>query len=402
MSGPLDAVSSTVCKADFIPWNDPDILADAVKRLKASQAVADELADSNGKHPSRDVIQRRCHKFGIELKTVNQNVIKPDDPGKIINFMARGRTLAEMEAKGISKDDLKIDGYETYETRNNWHELVYLLLPVIEKRKVQPKLWTHAWAPGGESYLMVQFPKKKTAKWDKIKVVPLADVHYGSNSHMAEKFREYVNWIASRDDVFAVIVGDLLENSHGDSCRGVAIYEQEVRPASQVQEMADILAPIAHKILVAHPGNHEDRSRARDYDPLERLCEILEIPYSYFPVYMDVNWNSYVFSFHIQHGRSGAQSEGGKINAALKVLHNNEHICFVISAHVHDSKLLQKDRVVRDRANFRLALKKQFIIICPSFLNFFNSYADKAGYEPGSTGTVNCDLFSNGDYHASA
>lgn len=395
----LDAVATTDTKHDTTryPWQDP-IQFDEMYE-KCNKCVTD-MAIEWGCSQSTISVWRKKH-----AREPGRPGGKPRQrsPAEIIQYMTKGRKLDEMASKGITRESLNdIEGYDVYETRNNWQELTYLLLPVIKKREIKPKIWTYQWAPGGESYLMVQFPKRGTKNWKKIKVVPLADVHFGSNAHMAEKFREYVNWIASRDDVFVVIVGDLLENAHGDSCKGIAEYEQEIRPASQVQQMADILSPIAHKILVAHPGNHEDRSRTRDYDPLERLCELLDVPYSYFPVHMDLNWNSYVFSFHIQHGRSGAQSEGGKINSALKVLHNSEHTCFVISAHVHDSKVLQKDRVVRDRVNFRLALKKQYVIICPSFLSFFSSYADKAGYEPGSTGTVNCDLYPDGDYFATA
>lgn len=320
-----------------------------------------------------------------------------DRTAYLVKFLSKGRTEQELEEAGINKEELTVDGYELYETRNSYMETIYLLLPEVAPVEVKPRIWTHRWAPSGRPYLWVQFPK---TKWDKIKIVPLADVHFGHHAHKSELFREYVNWIASRDDVYCVIVGDLLENAHGDSNKGTGMYSQDLRPKSQLNGMAELLAPIAHKILWAIPGNHEDRSATRDYDPLERLCEKLGIPYSWDAIYVDVLWMGRVFTFHCKHGRSASRKEGGKLNAAIESLHMQEHVCFEISAHVHDAVVKKKDRIIRDRVNFDLVQRKQYVIICPAFLEYFNTYASKGGWEPGASGTINCELFPNGDYHA--
>lgn len=314
----------------------------------------------------------------------------------VIKFLSRGRTEAELEAAGLNLSDVKAEGYETYCTRNTHGEKVYLLLPEIRKVKLKPKVWKYQWQPDGQPYIWVDMP----SKWDKLKIVPLADVHFGSVAHLDTKFREYINYIAENDNVFAVILGDLLENSHGDSNKGVSIYEQDIRPKSQVEQMCELLSPIAHKILWAIPGNHEDRSRIRDYDPLERICEKLDIPYNYMPIYADIIWNDHIFTFHCSHGRSGAGTKGGKINSAIKPQNMQEHVHFTISAHVHDAMVNRTSRICRDRVNFKLEEKKQYVIICPSFMGYFESYAAKSGYEPGSVGAITCDLYSNGDYHS--
>jgi hypothetical protein len=326
------------------------------------------------------------------------------DPG-LTAFLAKGRTAEEIAAQGFALDDARnVDGYDLFETRNHLQQLTYLLLPKLRKGlKLKPPIWSHRWAVDDDGtpqpYLMIQMPD---TKWDKIKVVPLADIHYGAAASMTDKLREYVNWIATSPNTFCFLNGDIMENAHGDSCKGVAIYEQEVRPASQVEQMAEILAPIAHKILWAIPGNHEDRSRTRDYDPLERLCEQLHVPYSYEPIFVDLLWKGTPFSFHAQHGRAGGQTKGGKMNAAARPQEMQEFVMFTVMAHVHDGDVSRNTRICRDRVNFRLELKKQYIIICPSFFRYFGSYASKAGYKPGSYGAINIDLFANGDYHANA
>jgi hypothetical protein len=328
---------------------------------------------------------------------------EPPDVGKLARYMSRGRTEAEITAKGYSVAEAKaVAGYDLFETRNQYQERVYLLLPQIAKVPLQPKVWTHRWATADgrpQPYLMVQMPERK---WPKLKVVPIADVHYGSMSCMTDKLREYVNWIAENDNVFAFIGGDLFENAHGDSNHGISMYEQDVRPRSQIDQMAEILSPIAHRILWAIPGNHEDRSRSRDYDPLERLCDALEIPYSYEPVFVDVLWRGNVFAFYDQHGHTSSQTEGGKLNAAARPLEMQEFVHFCIMAHVRSGKVDDSTRICRDRVTFELKFRKQYIVICRSFYRYFGSYASKAGYKPGSYGSVNMDLFPNGDYHANS
>jgi hypothetical protein len=119
-------------------------------------------------------------------------------------------------------------------------------------------------------------------------------------------------------------------------------------------------------------------------------------------VFVDINWKGNVFTFHDQHGRAGGQTKGGKMNAAARPQEMQEHVMFTIMAHVHDGDVSRNTRICRNRVDFCLELKKQYIIICPSFFGYFGSYASKAGYKPGSYGSINCDLFANGDYHANS
>lgn len=322
----------------------------------------------------------------------------------LAEFLTSGKRQHEIEKYfGTSLSEVLSDiptGYELFQTVDEHHVTVYVLIPTIpHDYDLQDKVWTYRWQGDGQPYLWIQMPE---TSWNKIKVVPIADLHDGNIASNLAKFREWVNWIKSRDDVFAFINGDLFENAHGDSNRGVSMYEQTTRPRGQLDEMVHILAPIAHKILWAIPGNHEDRSRTRDYDPLEWLCDKLKIPYSYYPVYVDVLWKGMVFTFFCQHGNTGSQTKGGKLNAASRPLKFQEHVMFTVMAHVHDALSNTVIRVCRDRVNFKLLEKKQYIIVCPAFLSYFGSYASKQLYEPGAQGTINCELYASGDYHATS
>jgi hypothetical protein len=360
---------------------------------RLAEVYPDRFAnDANWRREKRRARVKYPHLFGGE------NPLPP-----IAKYMKRARTEADIVAEGFTLSQAGgLEGFDLFETRNERFETVYLLLPeVVESVVTKPRKVKHRWATdvdgSPQPYMMVQIPSSSDPK---LKIVPLADVHYGASSAMVDKLREYVNWIADRDDTFCFLNGDMFENAHGDSCRGVAIYEQEVRPKTQLEELAHILAPIAHKILWAHPGNHEDRSRTRDYDPLERLCELLHIPYSYEPIYVDILWRGNVFSFHAKHGNTSSQTKGGKMNAAMRPQKFQDFTMFTVMSHVHDGDASRNVRICRDRENFRLVQRKQYTVITPSFFGYFGSYASKAGYEPGSYGAINMELFANGDYHA--
>jgi len=359
---------------------------------------------------SDDELQEFVNEKGLKYESVSRFRRKlrgknPKAKKSLVEFLTSGKRDFEIEeyfGKPVSEVLSEApDGYELFKTRDEHLNQVYVLIPEVPMSyELKPKIWTYRWQPDGQPYLWIKFPDDFDRK--KIKIVPIADLHAGNQACNMAKFREWVNWIASREDVFAFINGDLFENAHGDSNKGISIYEQTTRPRGQLDELLNILAPIAHKILWAIPGNHEDRSRTRDFDPLEWLCDKLQVPYSYFPVFVDVLWKGFVFDFFCQHGNTGSGTKGGKMNAAGRPLKWNEQTCFTVMAHVHDATTNTTVCIVRDRKNFELIEKKQYVLICPAFLNYFGSYAAKANLEPGAQGTINCELFANGDYHLSS
>jgi len=324
-----------------------------------------------------------------------------------VNFLSQGRTYREIQGRfGVKHDFIEkkleqsIQGFELYRTRNNYQEEIFVYLPdITEEITVKDKIWTYKRQSDGDPYLWIQFPE---LPYKKLILVPLADIHRGALAHDKERFEEYVNWIARTNNVYAFITGDLLELAYGETLKGIAVFEQSERPIDQRLEMTRLLSKIAHKILWAIPGNHEYRSKKYDFNPLEWICDKLDIPYFDEPVYADVLWNGYVFDFFCQHGVSGSQTKGGKINAASKPLQYQEFTMFTLYSHVHDGMVNKVQRICRDRVNFKLKIKKQYVVICPSFLKYFGTYAARSGYAPGSLGAVACEIYAGGDYHASS
>lgn len=336
----------------------------------------------------------------------------------LINFLSTPKTLFEISEKfERSEDEMKIylekrqklENYNLFILRNKSQKSIYVYAPEEKSGlAIKPRIWKfrqHKDLP----YLWISFPNDLNFK--KIILAPISDMHYGSLAHVSKKFDDYLNWIARSSNVFGFLVGDALENCHADSPPG-AMFEQSMRPREQIINFRKKLAPLAHKILFGVPGNHEARSTKKtDIDPLYfGICEPLGIPYFDEPVFVDILWKNYVFTMYCRHGNGNAQTKGGKINKALKPLDFQEHIMFNIMGHVHDPMLDDTPRICRERifdkdgnlTSFRLVHKKQYTIICPSFLSYFGSYGAREGYGPPNTNITTCEIYPNGKYHATS
>lgn len=353
--------------------------------------------------------------------------IKNADQNKLVELLSSPRTAAEISAAfpALSSPE-KVraatlpDGWKLFEQKNARNEPVFLILRSEEKAGVKPRIWSY-WredfrkAPGEtpQPYLWIQMPHDLPT--GELRIVPLSDVHYGARAHSRDRFQRYVDWIAKTDNVFAFLNGDIIENALGDSIGG-AVYESIMTPEEQLwgskvlqgePGIIEILRPIAHKTLWAQPGNHEWRTwKKANIDPLKVICRELGIPYFAEPIFADVLAWGHRFTFYCHHGVSGSQTKGGKMNAARRPAGFQDPIHFIIMGHVHDSMANVETVIERHREYdehgrviaHRLVERPRYTIICPSFYGFFDSYGARAGYSPGSWGSVACILYKDGNY----
>jgi hypothetical protein len=346
-------------------------------------------------------------------------IIKPEN---LVLSLAQPRTLAEiakeLDRKVLTEAQLRgmalPPGYVIFEQRSPSGVPVFLALAPPPVTAEQPRDWSIWQNPKGQPYIWIQFHNRDLKR---IRLIPVSDVHYGARAHSRQRFQEYVNWIRDTPDVYCFLNGDIIENAI-DGAIGGAVYESCMTPDEQIwgthdkrePGMIEILRPIAHKILWALPGNHEWRTwKAANLDPLRVICSELKIPYYNEPIFADVLAWGHRFPFYCQHGASGSGTKGGKLNAAGRPAEFQEHIAFVIMGHVHDSMANDVTRIVRRRTfdaqgrltGFRLEERSQYTVIAPSFMQYFGTYGTRAGYAPGSWGTVSCTLHDDGSYRVS-
>lgn len=316
----------------------------------------------------------------------------------LIDFLTKAKTIDQTskkfkvsEERALRAVKKKRKGHRLISQFNVHDEKTFLLLPEDPKKIViKKRIWTPRLQKEGQPYIIVKFPNR--LDWKKIKIVPISDVAFGSRLHNAELFDEYVNWISRNPQVFIFLNGDIL--SHRKNLETL----EDVMHAFKYK-----ISRIAHKILWAQQGDEERKSWKTHggFDPLKTICDEFDISYFDEPVYADIFWKKHIFSFFCFHGFTGAQTKGGKINAAIRPLDFQEHIMFTVMSHAQDSLAKEKLRVCRDSVNFDLVEKAQEVIICPTFSKYFGSERARKGYTPPSEGTITCNLEPDGKYYIS-
>ncbi len=335
------------------------------------------------------------------------------DKTLLISFLSQGRAIQEIsvnfkitprKTERLLQEIKVMPEYQVFRHRNHFNQQIFTCVSRKPEPEIKSRVWQIRRHPS-KPYLWINLPD---TDFKKIKIIPLSDIHYGEKGHLTDRFRKYVRWIAKTENAFCFLNGDLIGNGLPDS-PGTVIFNQFMSPQEQIEGLIEELRPIAHKILWSLPGGHEFRTIARtSIDPSQIVCDRLGIPYFSGPVYVDISWMGYDFTFYCMHGRRTPATEGGKLNKAVFPLKRQEFVMFVICGHFHDPTTNKVIRICREREfnkageiiDFKLLEKKQYVVVCPSFFGYFGTYAEHAGYFPTSKGSVVCELYPNGDYHA--
>ncbi|NQU83574.1 MAG: metallophosphoesterase [Parcubacteria group bacterium] len=342
---------------------------------------------------------------------------KPNNKN-LVNFLKIGRTAKEIaEHFSIPVEDIKNlvvgleDEFNVFPSVNKKREPIFLAKEKPAEDTVPNRIWTYTVAKDEygrpQPFITVRLPDD--VPWEKVKIYPFGDLHYGAGGFDEEIFEAFMELITEKEYAFVVLPGDLIENALGGSIGG-AVYEQNIPPRKQILELREKLRPIAHKALLYLPGNHEWRSfKAAGLDPLEfGFCEHLGIPYFSEPVHLDILWHGQVFSFYIRHGKGNAATPGGKMNIVAKPLSANEHMHFTVMGHVHvpaSDKNIKRCREYiyddnGDILDMRIVERTEHLVICSAIYKFFGTYGSRAEYSANAKKLVHaCVLEPSGKYY---
>src|SRR3989344_6729940 len=337
------------------------------------------------------------------------------DKKDFCDFLRKARKAEEVSQKfSISNAQLKklladpIMGHELFPLYDDNGELFYRYCVLPEKLEVKPRIWRSTLSEDPQKpYQVINMPSD--VNWERITMIPLYDIQWGSTGHDEKKLNDYIQFIEETDNAFAFLGGDILQNALINSPGG-SVYDQIIRPKEQGPTFIKKFLPIAHKILWAITGNHEARTeKVADINPLSFVCRDLGIPYFDQPAYTDINWKGHTFKLFSQHGTSGAGTPGGRVNAAMRPVIFTEFTHFYVMGHVNDVFANPTIRTCRERIyeekngkkvlkEIRLVERPQYIIIAPSFETYHGTYAARAALTPFATGEVSCRLNADGSY----
>ena len=231
--------------------------------------------------------------------------------------------------------------------------------------------------------------------WESIQLAPLYDVHMGHKQHDKEMFARHLRWIKETPNVLTWNGGDLIENASKLSV-GSGVYEQDLTPQNQLVAATLKLADIAHKMLFSLPGNHEDRTDQMGFSVAAWVAMMLETPF--FPdfCFCTISWRENRFRILAHHGAGGASTAGAQRMAARKDIAWAKPVDAFWSGHLHNALVDVLHQTDVDQKTGRLHERNALIVISPSYLRYFGTYAAKKRYPPGSRGLAAITLRPDG------
>lgn len=221
--------------------------------------------------------------------------------------------------------------------------------------------------------------------WKEIQLAPLYDVHYGSGEHDKELFDRHLKWITETKNVLTFNGGDMFDNGN-KIAPGASVTTQAVPIHKQPNGCVKILAAIQHKTLFYIPGNHEDRTmNAAGIDAAAIVANDLKLPY--FPDYafVTIKWRGNKFRMLAHHGSGGATSPGAQRNSARKDL-SWAKFDIIWTGHLHQPMADIAYQIDFDQKTDEAFERTSVVMISPSYVKYFGSYAAKKRLSPGMRG----------------
>ncbi len=231
----------------------------------------------------------------------------------------------------------------------------------------------------------------------KIEIEVFSDLHLGSRKCDYMEIQNRIERVKNTEHVYAIILGDVLNNSTKTSVGDV--YEEELTPMQQVKKATMMFEPIKDKILGVCSGNHERRSYKTDgVDLLYFMCAELGIveKYDYCACLLFIrfgrrtdhpregkNARQYCYTLYMTHGDGqGGRTVGGKANG-LQRRGQIVDADIVVTGHTH-APLSFRDCCYRvDYQNSCVNIKEQLFVNASATLKY-EEYAELYGMKPSS------------------
>lgn len=230
-----------------------------------------------------------------------------------------------------------------------------------------------------------------------IKIELFSDLHLGSKKCNYAEIQERIAKVRDNKDTYALILGDVLNNSTKTSVGDV--YEEALTPMQQINLAIRTFEPIKDKILGICSGNHERRTYKTDgVDLLYFLASELGLSerYDYASCLLFVrlghkkgtsleghNSRKVCYSIYMAHGDGqGGRTIGGKANG-LQRRGQIVNADIVITGHTHMPFSFRDCSFEIDYQNNSYYKKEQLFINTSATLHY-EEYAELYGMKPSS------------------
>ena len=241
---------------------------------------------------------------------------------------------------------------------------------------------------------------KKLFQLDKgvksLRMMPIYDIHYGNANFDKKSFERFFKTLKEEKDIITWGGGDWAE---GATKYSLGYEDQIIDLDGQIDWLVDKFSPIVEekRLLGIIQGNHEKRSKKTgSVDLAYRIAKELGIPYwkhgkfFNFTIKQYGNKRGHRYTGYTVHGRSGARTLGGKINAVERMA-QVAAVDLYVMGHVH---------ILHSHKGFKYVPKGSKLssftptfVIGGHYLEYMGSYAQEMLLPPsGPAGSVKIKL----------
>ncbi len=229
-------------------------------------------------------------------------------------------------------------------------------------------------------------------EFDKIELIPLADLHLGDPHSNHKRIKEDIAYIRDTPNAFTVLNGDLMNCAIKSAISDC--YSETMSPMDELRVCEELFRPIAHKCLACVPGNHEARHmKTNGIDVTRLMCKQLNIEDRYSPttalVFLrfgrDASAKNHhrpvLYTIFLTHGNGGGRKDGAKIQRLADYATVVDADIY-IAGHTHLEASFKKGFYRPNPANNSITHGLHLFVNTSASLEYDGSYADGAGFDP--------------------
>lgn len=231
---------------------------------------------------------------------------------------------------------------------------------------------------------------------DHIDITVISDLHCGASSFNQRKALKHRDFILAEPDRYCIDLGDTFDNTLKSSIGNV--YENTLTPSEQRSWVKEYYRPMNDRLLAVCESNHSERSvRDSDFSPQEWLSDITGSAFIRYQAVLAVtvgdSAKGQTYLLHLWHGSTAAQTDGGLLNALLRLPVRVQGCHAYLSGHAHRWVHHTSTCFIPDARHRKVKHFEQHVICNGSFLDYDATYAEAKGYQVPTSGMANLRLY---------
>ena len=208
----------------------------------------------------------------------------------------------------------------------------------------------------------------------------IGDLHVGAIESNIKGWEQFVQKILQDKNAYIVILGDMMNNATRSSVSNV--FEDTMRPREQKKYLMGALKCLTERILCIVPGNHEQRNKDVDDEPLYDVACKLDLEDVYRPncAFVKICFGNrdkgertvplQTYVLAVTHGTGGGIYTGATVNRNERFGMVLEGVDVLCVGHTHKGTISKPSKIVVDIHSNCVKQQSMTVISACSWLSY--------------------------------